>query len=817
MSRRSGNGGDALIGIIVIAFVVALIPWRIWGWFAIIGIGLMVLRWGARAIKRHLSTRQKSSDYRTLEQIMASSHRPPARASSSPAGGQPPALPIQVPPPATEPEFFSMLSQITDRFVDKEAEPAEFQLSGSRDAANPSEFQLPQRPPELSAARWIPQGQTVNVAGTTVPGGLLYVGTGRAAGGYNNPSLIQPHLNVRSTGNFTVSRTSYWPSYAELDPTARRAYLNWLVAGRRHPDCDIGYVFLFFYGLEQRVIVDGYSVVGPTEWQIIRDEITQLSAVYADGSPSFRTFAEGLLEWMAVVAVPERTYASALPPMVRSYSLPWPLKVALGQASIDRVPLSASLALAWVRYNPTVYLRTPASRCAEEFDQLFRARYGERYGTGLVLPKNRKKLAVVYRPASAGLQGRTELTRVVGDLPDVTGLSAPIEKLLELANQCTAELDGYSRALGKDASVRGTPAGRTLLPFEVWPTKAKAQVETLRGRCSGESGFTLPLDDFLRQVGTPDLSGDRIRALAGILATQGLGVEPDLLQGARVPGMSDPIVVFPLIATPEASRDSDEYKVAALTLQVAAAGAHADGEFSADEEQHLLQEIGSWRQLTEAQRRRLGAHLRLLTAAPVAISSLKKKLGSADSASKERIAALMVTLAQVDGTVSRAEMVLLEKVYAMLGLDSQHLFSSVHAAAAGSAVPERKPARGLKLDAKRIEALQRETATVTALLADVFKEDPADVTTDPAIELALPDTDSLMGLDGPHSALVRELLERAEWTRAELQGLATSLSLMLDGALETINDAAYDAFDYPLTEGDDPVEVNADVTERLKA
>jgi len=40
---------------------------------------------------------------------------------------------------------------------------------------------------------------------------------------------------------------------------------------------------------------------------------------------------------------------------------------------------------------------------------------------------------------------------------------------------------------------------------------------------------------------------------------------------------------------------------------------------------------------------------------------------------------------------------------------------------------------------------------------------------------------------------------------------------MLDGALEHINDAAFDAHDMPLVEGDDPVTINPEFLEKAHA
>ena len=50
-----------------------------------------------------------------------------------------------------------------------------------------------------------------------------------------------------------------------------------------------------------------------------------------------------------------------------------------------------------------------------------------------------------------------------------------------------------------------------------------------------------------------------------------------------------------------------------------------------------------------------------------------------------------------------------------------------------------------------------------------------------------------------------------------MQALAAALGLMTDGALEHLNEAAFDHADGPLTEGDDPLEINPDILEHPPA
>jgi hypothetical protein len=70
-------------------------------------------------------------------------------------------------------------------------------------------------------------------------------------------------------------------------------------------------------------------------------------------------------------------------------------------------------------------------------------------------------------------------------------------------------------------------------------------------------------------------------------------------------------------------------------------------------------------------------------------------------------------------------------------------------------------------------------------------------------------------LDTELSAFLRVLLSRSTWSRAELNDLANDMHVMADGALERINDAAFEHANGPLTEGEDPVEINREILEAL--
>ncbi len=684
-------------------------------------------------------------------------------------------------------------------------------------------FRIPSKPKGIGPAKWLKPNEVVPVAGIHLTGGLLYVGTSLPTPyGKNDPCLIDPNKSVASQGDFTEPMDGYWPSYSEIPKEARRAYLNWLVDGRQHPEADIGYVFLYFYGLERRAIIDAAKDPAvEEEWPLIRNEVRRLLGIYGESSSSFKRYASELLSWLDVSSYKSDLYLAPIPTFEKTWELPSYIRLALGRAALDGVPIPPALGLAWAKLDPSISLRTPAARCPEEFEKLFLHKYTQEFGAGLALPRNKTKLKLVYRPASAGFRGYTEIKLTFGDTPDVTVLTGPIGRLRKLVDEVSEELGSYSRFVGKNPSQRNSLEGFLQLPATLWPDKPRAALDGLTKRM-GAGLLAMPFQELLATFeaqGVP--SKDKVVGFAKALESLNIGMEPDVLNGAKPPKLDEKVVLFAHQPIEPLVRNSPAYQAALLTLQLSAAVATADGDFTSQEMAHLRTQIQSWNHLTPGHLQRLMAHLRLLIDTPVSLPSLKKKLEPLELSAREAIASFMATLAQSDGTVSPDEVKMLEKVYKALGVESKKVFSNVHAAAAGS-ISAKTEDVGFKLDPARIAALQKDTERVSALLSNIFKEDEATapVVPDPVQETEqeeISNEPGLLGLDEAHSSLVRLLLSRPEWSRQELLDVAADLDLMLDGALEHINEASFDAHDMALTEGEDLITVNSEVLEKIEA
>ncbi|WP_349709979.1 TerB N-terminal domain-containing protein [Comamonas sp. w2-DMI] len=798
MARRKKSGAGGGIGAVVVGLLVLLvaIPREVW-----IGIGVLA----AIGVGIYLYLKSKDN--------AQSPPQEPAR--PAPAVPRPESRAPVVPSPPVS-------SRVASRLSD-EQQPVP--VTASPVPAAPS-FRIPAAPKRFGPGAWIPAGETVEVGGVSISGGLVYVGTSLPTPmGGNDPCLIDPSKSVASHGDYTERQMGYWPSYSEISPSARRAYLNWLAGGRQDPEADVGYVFIFFYGLERRAILDASKDdAAKGDWPMIAVELRRLLDIYGAKSGSFQSYAGSLLDWVSLAEHPEKAYLKPIPSFPKTYELPLYIRVALGQAAVDGVPVPAQLALAWAKLDPTSYLRTPATRCAEEFDKLFVSKYHETFGEGLVLPRNKTKIKLVHRPASAGFRGYTDLSLSFGNTPDVTVLTGPINKLRQVVEAATKELEPFSRYVGRNPDSRHALEGLLQLPAALWPEGAQKALHALKARM-GEGMIAMSFQELLSSLDAKTtLTRDRTLALARALESLNIGIEPDVLGGAKLPKADEKVVLFSVPPGEVTSRSTPDYQAAALTLDLASAVAAADGEFSVEEMGYLRAQVQSWAHLTPNHVRRLLAHLRLLMTTPASLTTLRKKLEPLDAGAKETIATFMATVAQSDGNVSPTEVKMLEKVYKALGVEPKKVFSDVHAVAAGAkptaATAAKVEETGFKLDPARIAALQKDTEAVSALLSGIFKEEspPEPVFAEPEPEGdGEPTPPGLLGLDEAHSALARLLLSRPEWTKDELGDVAADLDLMLDGAIETLNEAAFDLHDVPFTEGEDVVTVNPELLEKLEA
>ena len=306
-------------------------------------------------------------------------------------------------------------------------------------------------------------------------GGMIYLGPEPRRGYAQTLArpVIVPNLAVAPSGaDIPGDGMPYWPSYLEITPNARAAYLDWLASGRSDRRYGAGHVFLYFYGLERRFFIDSPDV---HESRLIIDEVERLLQIYGDNRSVrhyFETFLDAAKVSMASHLDLKPTYSST------GYELPLGLRVAIGRRAANGQTLDADWALSWYSAHPEYPFRTAASRASSEFRALFRIIFAERYPSGMKMPVPKRTLRAQYRAASSEFD--IGLDEYIGTVPDISRITQPLNEARTLIEEATDALDKYSRFLGRNPNGRGTIEAHALLPERLWHLFPNPEMDGLR-------------------------------------------------------------------------------------------------------------------------------------------------------------------------------------------------------------------------------------------------------------------------------------------------------------------------------------------------
>jgi uncharacterized tellurite resistance protein B-like protein len=697
---------------------------------------------------------------------------------------------------------------------------------GTNSQAPATDFTLPEtpRPQTPKAVRWLRKGEAVSIQGFSITKGLLFCG--QAAYG-ENQGVIDPTLPAKRVDESSVEVPAYCYGYTELTPDLRARYLEWLANGATD-SVGQGFGLLYFFGLERRLLqhLDAGEKENTAEEQDeILHEVSRIVDLFQESKGQILYYGQRLVEFFSARSLHGASVLELPPIWERSYELPFRMLYGLGCFIRDKQPIPLEWALRWAYLEPTIYLRTPATRCKKEFEAAFAHVYEQRYGEGLVIPPNKTILKLKYQTAWHMFRASNNECVFAG-IPDVRALSSPQQSLREIVEESTTMLDAYSRLLGRNPAKAGTLEAYLALPPVLWPENAKEEFGRLQSSLAGKLD-PVSCQMLFEQLGCAEVATlGKVVDLARNLVQLSIGFEPDVLAGARRPKASDTVVLFPLSTKEGPDRTSSQYKKASLMVALYACVALADGHASESESEAVDKAISMWTHLHADLRTRLRAQYRLQVHQPASVASLRTKLTSLAPDERIQFALSMSSLANTDSCVSPEEVKLLEWIYRTLELEPQLLYSHLHVGSSKpeSSIspfqsPERPNGHRVILDKERIGEVQRETNVVSEMLASVFVEEETDVP-----ELSYqeePDESVSTTGDGPHLpgldpalyGFLKLLMQKPEWARMDLVNAASQMQIMLDGALERINEASLDFFGEPLIEGDDPIFVQQNVLE----
>lgn len=683
--------------------------------------------------------------------------------------------------------------------------------------------------------------QTVVVAGRGIRG-PIYLADLKRSRGDQYPAVIDKKLKVKWDGQ--PEPLSYWPSYKNLSAIQRGAYLVWLTGDRGFHE-EIGYAFLYFYGLERYVLEDAKADEHDRRTErlsFIFGELKRLQSFFPNNR-SFQGYSERLMESIAGRYMPEalQQLKTNLPER-EAIALRYHLAQLAESGSTEA--LDSDWVVQWLIYAGEL----PRSKALKAHYQSFCAVFREHYSDipGIVVPKNKTKLRLQYEPASSGLR-RSKLHDHTENWCDPSALKRPIKGAIALLPQVQQTFRMLVRARSAET------------PFEVlanWPTTIPldddANLTALRkgidGYCQQRSSSSLLALSAVAGQGLGEkVSKAQARALRNTLAVCGwvMVPDPDLTPMTLKPNQN-----LGWYRGRRPKTLSSGAAVLGLNLRLGVAIALADGELQ-DEEVAYLKGLVAYH-IDPEERSYLDCLLDWHLGAPVTGAGLKAEIDRLEDTSRQELAKRLIRVASADGELPKAELLALEKTFDRLGLPKSQVaqllsespralpsanFQQETPNRAGPKKKERRSSpstassrsssttkedRGVVLDPTAIAATQAATKDIQSVLGEIFGDEALEKTID-----APPNSESRKrgesvvtvaedywhngDLDDSQSQLLAHLLTQETWTRRELEAYCQPLGLLTDGALEAINEAAFEHLGDQLVELDEPILVYHDL------
>jgi uncharacterized tellurite resistance protein B-like protein len=619
----------------------------------------------------------------------------------------------------------------------------------------------------------------------------------------------------------------YYPTYAGITPNQRANYLTWLAGHRMGALEDIGYAFLFFYGLERRVLID------QADLSPVVKEVVRLLRVYTF-SGSFDGYLSRFLAFClarAGIATVKDKWFGAVFEQSRLRRDEDFLSVALAWFHDRNATLPASWALRLCRQDPRCARSVVIDRMPDQFEALFGRKYRDAFGEGILLKAAKRERRLEYRPASPSLgHGWSGPAIAPVAIPDVLGIQSQFKPLAVFWNECIEDLRPASRAVAKGLSVATREANEALpaaLRSEA-DHPDKASWDSLVAEHTAEDGYALV--DIARLaplhgLGTcTKLTMKQSQALATTAEHVGFLIEPDARLTKRPYGWDEVVALLRPEEGQSALVDA-RYLAASLMLELGLYIAAADGEIETSEVSQVAHFLEAQFLLEPADARRLEALKRVLSARPPSITGLGKRLQETLT-TKERsgLGRFLTGIAAANGVIDRKEITALRGAYRALQIPVEELETLLEEfrrasqepveleagrsiGEAGEALPP-KPRRDgtgdLTLDMGVLRRIMDETQKVAAMLGQAMMEGGELPQEAASVELPSPlreppkEDPRFPDLAIRYHPLLSALLGKPSWSRQELALLTSGHPEARIGYLEMINDWSLERTGEPL-------------------
>lgn len=417
--------------------------------------------------------------------------------------------------------------------------------------------------------------------------------------------------------------------------------------------------------------------------------------------------------------------------------------------------------------------------------------------------------------------------------------------LIDIANQVENKIASYARALGRNVNPL---KAMLLLPPEIIVEQIKSVDPSIitwldEVAISG----SIKIIDLIEHIFGKKQKKESTRELSNIiifLAYLGYGIEPDPRFSNVRSKLDDVCVIFNTRDLGEPRQAvSETYALANICASLIVRMQDISDEIFTEKQNKWLEKIRCFFALSEYEHRRLNAYFKCLSKRKITASQIKNALAVIPKSKNEIIASFIVSIACDIDSVEKNKISFLENVYNELKIDRNKLYRKLHEYAARNATPAIEPIlikksniddskknselslMALKMKDEKttinqavVKEISIETDKVSSMLKNIFNNSLSDDAENYLIieENANSKSSSFSGLDSSHENFIKSLFLKKSWDHREFEILARKFNLMPNGALEVINDWAFDRFGEAFAEDSDNIEINNTLVTQLK-
>lgn len=679
-----------------------------------------------------------------------------------------------------------------------------------------------------NSSTWVKNGDPVRIGEHLITHGNIYVGDHMIgySGHGTECSLINPHLTHKiSHEHYSDSTLAYWPKYSKISVTCRGTYLFWLSGERNDPEINLGYVFLYYYGLERRILIDyPNGIVSDDEFLDLFNEVKRLNSIYGSNK-SFNGYSLSLLSYMAIMAPKiislEFDFSSQL-------KITNEFKNYLSVLIQDERPWPAIIAMKWADLLTGISNRSVIHRCKQEALTLFNYYYQKEFGNGLVVENIEGFLSVKYTPASQSLSNFKSMNSKYPD-PEYIGEN---KLLCDILSRVEKELTEYSRYIGKlensrDRNIKNTLGAIVLLPdsylkisnnpvvseFQSWIIQLVSNNSYV-----SLSEIWLKLNMFI----SGKVTKKEINLLTKLLEKSGYGFCPDPRHNVEKLLFDSNIAIFKNELREDIKLCQNFMRLRAL-IKIGSIIFHDNEAFNFN---LIIDGLISDSGLGEIEITHLRSYSSWVSKSDLSFKGLKPFVKILSEDDCRNLLYSIIKIYASSGIVSTDKLKQIEKVYALVGIDKSMLVSDLHNVSSSSyRIPVSSDTKGFKMDNEHIKKIQEETKDAQSILGEIFNENDdieEEINTDIVTKEVSAKENSIEnegyhGLNGNNLVLFNEIKSSEEVSLEHLMHLCKKLNLMSDGAIEEINDWSFELVDAPVIEIEDMVYIDQEIIEEIES